>query len=157
MKEKIEPENDADLLKDLRNSDEYLKEKAPGIIAERKRLGLEGLVGGLQAVIINTEPERQRATAEELLRYTGLEYNGAFQDDEYRTCVLKTPSIPRIPFCRLSDQVQNQRREPLLSAQHSSQIQAPSQHKAGDLRLRDEGHREVRLHPKIQRVRVSHR
>ena len=91
MKEKIEPETEADLLKDLRNSDEYLKEKAPGIIAERKRLGLEGLVGGLQAVIINTEPEKQRATAEELLRYTGLEFDGAFVDDEYRTCVLKTP------------------------------------------------------------------
>jgi len=90
MKEKIEPQNDSDLLKDLKNSDEYLLEKAPSIIAERKRLGLEGLVGGLQAVIINTEPERQRATAEELLRYTGLEYNGAFEDDEYRTCVLKT-------------------------------------------------------------------
>ena len=42
-------------------------------------------------MIINTEPERQRATAEELLRYTGLEFDGAFQDDEYRTCVLKTP------------------------------------------------------------------
>ena len=91
MKEKIESKNEADLLKDLRNSDEYLKEKAPGIVAERKRLGLEGLVGGLQAVIINTEPERQRATAEELLRYTGLEFNGEFQDDEYRTCMLKTP------------------------------------------------------------------
>ena len=92
MKEKIESKNEADLLKDLRNSDEYLKEKAPGIIAERKLLGLEGLVGGLQAVIINTEPERQRATAEELLRYTGLEFSGAFQDDEYRTCMLKTPA-----------------------------------------------------------------
>jgi hypothetical protein len=91
MKEEIEPENSADLLKDLRNSDEHLLEKAPSIIAERKRLGLEGLVGGLQAVIINTEPERHGTTAEELLRYTGLEYNGAFQDDEYRTCVLKTP------------------------------------------------------------------
>lgn len=91
MKEEIEPENSADLLKDLRNSDEHLLEKAPGIIAERKRLGLEGLVGGLQAVIINTEPERQRATAEELLRYTGLEFDGAFEDDKYRTCVLKTP------------------------------------------------------------------
>lgn len=92
MKEKIEPENNADLLKDLRNSDEFLLEKAPEIVAERKLLGLEGLVGGLQAVIINIEPERHRATAEELLKYTGLEYNGAFEDDEFRTCVLKTPS-----------------------------------------------------------------
>lgn len=93
MEEKFEPETEADLLKDLRNSDEFLLEKAPGIAAERKRLGLEGLVGGLQAVIINTEPERQKATAEELLRYTGLEFNGAFVDDEYRTCVLRTPSL----------------------------------------------------------------
>ncbi|VVB65199.1 Uncharacterised protein [uncultured archaeon] len=90
-KDKIEPaETETDLLKDLRNSDDYLLEKAPGIIAERKLLGLEGLVGGLQAVIINTEPEKQKATAEELLRYTGLKFDGAFVDDEYRTCVLKT-------------------------------------------------------------------
>lgn len=91
MTEKRESVNDTKLLKDLRNSDEYLKAEAPKIVAERKRLGLEGLVGGLQAVVINTEPERQRATAEELLRYTGLEFDGAFADDEFRTCVLKTP------------------------------------------------------------------
>lgn len=91
MEEKIEPEAEVDLLKNLGNSDVYLKERAPGIIAERKRLGLEGLVGGLQAVIVNTEPERQKATAEELLRYTGLQFDVAFQDNEFSTCVLKPP------------------------------------------------------------------
>jgi hypothetical protein len=87
----IEHKDEADLVKDLRNSDEFLKVESPRVIAERKRLGLEGLVGGLQAVIINTEPERQKASAEEFLRYTGLEYNGAFEDDEYKTCLLKIP------------------------------------------------------------------
>lgn len=81
---------EAGLLKDLRNSDRFLKVESPRIIAARKRLGLEGLVGGLQAVIINTELKRQKAAADELLRYTGLEYHGAFEDDNYKTCLLKT-------------------------------------------------------------------
>jgi hypothetical protein len=98
MTEKIEPVNDTELLKDLKNSDDYLKVEAPKIVAERKRLGLEGLVGGLQAVVINTEPERHRATVEELLRYTGLKFDGAFQDDEFRTCVLKTPDTHESKF-----------------------------------------------------------
>ena len=128
MKEKIEPETEADLLKDLRNSDEYLLEKAPRIIAERKWLGLEGLVGGLQAVIINTEPERQRSAAEELLRYTGLEFDGVFQDEEYRTCVLKTPGSDEFRSADFLIRSRIKRREPLLSAQPGPQIQAPSQH-----------------------------
>jgi hypothetical protein len=93
MIKKIVPENDVKLIKDLRNSDEYLNSEAPHIIAERKRLGLEGLVGGLQAVIINTEPKKQRVTTEELLRYTGLDYCRAYEDDKYKTCLLKTPGF----------------------------------------------------------------
>jgi 4-hydroxyphenylpyruvate dioxygenase-like putative hemolysin len=75
---------------EFRNSDEYLKEQIPLVLEERKQDGLEGLVGGLECVIINTEPERQKAVVEELLQYTGLEFAGAFQDSLYRTCVLKT-------------------------------------------------------------------
>jgi hypothetical protein len=41
--------------------------------------------------LLNTEPEKQRATAEELLRFTGLDYCVAFEGDKYRTCLLKTP------------------------------------------------------------------
>jgi len=48
-----------------------------------------GLVGGLECVIINTEPDRQKSVVEELLRYTGLQFEGAFQDSLYRTCILK--------------------------------------------------------------------
>ena len=160
MKEKIEPETEADLLKDLRNSDEYLKEKAPGIIAERKRLGLEGLVGGLQAVIINTEPEKQRATAEELLRYTGLEFDGAFVDDEYRTCVLKTPDYHgfRSADFLIRSRIKGEGENPFYRLN-----MAPKSRHLPNTRLETfvfetkdiEGSR--RLHPKISRVSVSHR
>lgn len=75
---------------DFKNSDDYLKEKIPDILEERKSIGLEGLVGGLECVIINTESDRQKAAAQELLRYTGLEFDQAFQDSNSRTCVLKT-------------------------------------------------------------------
>jgi 4-hydroxyphenylpyruvate dioxygenase-like putative hemolysin len=73
---------------DFTNSDDYLKREVPRVLEEKKDLGLEGLVGGLDSVIINTEPGRQRAAAEELLRYTGLEFDGAFQDAHSQTCML---------------------------------------------------------------------
>jgi 4-hydroxyphenylpyruvate dioxygenase-like putative hemolysin len=76
---------------DFKNSDDFLKEKIPLVTEERRKLGLDELVGGLACVMINTEPERQRKAIEELLGYTGLELNHAFQDPDSRTCVLKTP------------------------------------------------------------------
>jgi 4-hydroxyphenylpyruvate dioxygenase-like putative hemolysin len=76
---------------DFTNSDDYLKREVPRVLEERKDLGLEGLVGGLDSVIINTEPGQQRAAVEELLRYTGLEFAGALQGDQYKTCVLTAP------------------------------------------------------------------
>jgi len=75
---------------DFRNSDDYLANEIPRILEERERVGLTRLVGGLECVIINTEPERQQATVKELLRYTGLEFDGTFQDVCYTTCVLKS-------------------------------------------------------------------
>lgn len=75
---------------DFENSDDYLKGKIPPVLEERKKTGLDGLTGDLQCVIINTEPDRQKKIAEELLRYTGLEFDRAFQDSNFRTCVLRT-------------------------------------------------------------------
>jgi 4-hydroxyphenylpyruvate dioxygenase-like putative hemolysin len=75
---------------DFSNDDESLLRHAPKVIAQRKANGLEGLVGGLECVIINTEPDRQASAAEELLRFTGLELEAAFEDDEFKTFVLKT-------------------------------------------------------------------
>ena len=75
---------------DFANSDEFLKKNVAMIMDERKQAGLEGLVGGLECVIINTEENTQKPAVEKLLRYTGLDFAGAFQDEEYATCVLKT-------------------------------------------------------------------
>jgi 4-hydroxyphenylpyruvate dioxygenase-like putative hemolysin len=76
--------------KDFRNSDEYLRKEVEVVLEERRKLGLEGLVGGLNNIVINTEPDRQKAAVEELLRFTGLNVVEAFEDSDFRTVVLKT-------------------------------------------------------------------
>jgi hypothetical protein len=83
----------AEDISDLRISDENLRRKAARIIADRSRLGMEGLVGGLQAVIINTEPGLQKPAVLEFMRYSGLEFQEGFVDPMYRTCVLKVPGL----------------------------------------------------------------
>jgi len=96
---------------DFSSSDEFLRNETPKIINVRKALGLEGLVGGLTAVIINTESKNQKAVAEDLLRYTGYNYKDSFEDDDYKTCLLgcpksadllirfrKQPDNPFVPF-----------------------------------------------------------
>jgi 4-hydroxyphenylpyruvate dioxygenase-like putative hemolysin len=75
---------------DFSNNDEFLLAEAPKVIAQRRSDGLEGLVGGLNSVIINTEPDRRDTAVSELLRFTGLQLDAAFEDDDCITCVLKT-------------------------------------------------------------------
>lgn len=74
---------------DFKNSDKYLKEKVLEVKDRRKSLGLEGLVKGLNCIIINTEPNRQQAAVKELLRYTGFTFHTAFETQQTQTCVLK--------------------------------------------------------------------
>jgi hypothetical protein len=76
---------------DLQNSDRKLRREAARVRKERDSLGQKGLVGSLQAVIINTEPHLQKAAAEELIRYSGLSFQEAFMDTLHKTCVLKVP------------------------------------------------------------------
>ena len=77
-------------LHDFKNSDEYLRNKITLVLEDRKKLGLYGLVGGLNCIVINTEADKQKATVEEFLRYTGLEVMEAFEDSDFRTVVMKT-------------------------------------------------------------------
>ena len=79
----------------LYDNDQDLRREAAGIIEEREISGLKGLVGGLQAVVINTEPELQSAAVNELVRYSGLQFYEAFQDEMQRTYVLKVPGEHR--------------------------------------------------------------
>ena len=71
-------------------SDDYLRREVPRVLEERERSGLAGLVGGLECVIINTEPEHMKSATGELLLYTGLTPMEAFEDGMHRTCVLRT-------------------------------------------------------------------
>ena len=79
----------------LYDNDQDLRREAASIIEEREISGLEGLVGGLVAVVINTEPELQSAAVNELVRYSGLQFYEAFQDEMQRTYVLKVPGEHR--------------------------------------------------------------
>jgi 4-hydroxyphenylpyruvate dioxygenase-like putative hemolysin len=75
--------------KDFKNSDEYLRKEVEVVLEERQKHGLDGLVSGLNNIIINTEPDRHNAAVEELLRYTGLNIAEVFEDSDFRTVVLK--------------------------------------------------------------------
>jgi 4-hydroxyphenylpyruvate dioxygenase-like putative hemolysin len=72
----------------FRNSDQYLSSMVPKILEERKQLGLSGLVGGLDSIIINTEPQHQWDAVKELLTHTGYHFSQAFQESSQRTIVL---------------------------------------------------------------------
>jgi len=76
---------------DFGDGDQRLLADAEKIQILREDLGLDELIGGLQAVIINTEPDLQQAAVEELLRYTGLYCVEGFEDSSFRTYVLKNP------------------------------------------------------------------
>lgn len=62
------------------NSDDFLQAQIPKIERFRKDTGLQGLVKGLNCVIINTEPENQRLAVKEILKNTGFSYGHSFQD-----------------------------------------------------------------------------
>jgi hypothetical protein len=85
-----------DHMYNFRNSDEFLDKEVPRVLEEREELGLSGLVGGLDHVIINTEPHMQRTAVEEFLRYTGFIYTDGFEDEHFRTCVLEVPGSPAV-------------------------------------------------------------
>jgi hypothetical protein len=58
---------------------------------ERSDAGLEGLVGGLDSVIIATEPDNLVPAVYELLRYTGLSCQEAFFNVDAQSYVLGLP------------------------------------------------------------------
>lgn len=73
----------------FKNEDTVLKREVERVTKERKALGLEGLVGGLECVIVNAEPDRQKAAVMEFLETTNLQYDMSFENDEAITSVLK--------------------------------------------------------------------
>jgi hypothetical protein len=62
------------------------------LVEERRKAGLEGLVGDLACVIIMREPDRQADAAAEMQRYTGLQLTGVYSGPNYVTAVLAPTS-----------------------------------------------------------------
>jgi hypothetical protein len=60
----------------------------PMVMENRKEWGLDGLVGDLQTVIINTELQNFEPAAQELLDFTGLDLDSSFENDGYKAAVL---------------------------------------------------------------------
>ena len=73
---------------DFTNDDTILVDEAKRAQSRRKELGLEGLVGGLECIIINSESERQAVAVQELMDYTGYDFSEAFEDEQLITAVL---------------------------------------------------------------------
>lgn len=63
----------------FKNDDGALRRQASAVADARRESGLDGLVGDLQCLVINTEADRQEAAGRELLRYTGYEFSHAFE------------------------------------------------------------------------------
>jgi len=76
-------------LEPFRNDDNRLLEQVEAIVEQRRAAGLEGLVGDLDCVIVNTEPDHHQGATEELLRYTGYECADVFLDALSATAVLR--------------------------------------------------------------------
>jgi hypothetical protein len=72
----------------FRNSQEFLEREAPRLVEERRKAGLEGLIGDLACVIIMTEADRQADAVREMQQYTGLSMTGAYSGPNYVTAVL---------------------------------------------------------------------
>jgi 4-hydroxyphenylpyruvate dioxygenase-like putative hemolysin len=63
----------------FRNSDRRLKTEIPRALAERREFGLDGLVGGLDYILVNVEQEGQRDAATEFLGSTGYDLTCTYQ------------------------------------------------------------------------------
>lgn len=75
----------------LAREEEELIQKAVQIQAEREEAGLDGLVLGLDAVIITAEPGRVVPAVTELLGYTGLSCTEAYTHRDEKGYVLGLP------------------------------------------------------------------
>lgn len=73
-----------------------LAERLPVVMEARRAAGLEGMAGGLEAVVINTEQERLDPAVRELLNDTGLGVTEHFTDPAHHTYVLGTDGPPHI-------------------------------------------------------------
>ncbi|MDQ7835845.1 MAG: hypothetical protein RDU24_10735 [Humidesulfovibrio sp.] len=75
----------------FRNDDSVLRASVEQTMRQRKSLGLEGLVGGLETVIFNVEPDRLKDAAAEFLGNSGYIFGTALDSPQGQACVLQLP------------------------------------------------------------------
>jgi hypothetical protein len=75
----------------VHNDDAALLRGVERVLEERRAVGLGGLVGGLECVVINTEAANFARTVAEFLAFTGHDLAEAFEDGRRRVCVLSRP------------------------------------------------------------------
>lgn len=76
-------------MSEFSNDDRKLLERVEKAAEERDRAGIQTMVGGLEAVMINVAPEHHRAAVEEFLSGTGYAFRGAYQGGGGPVSVLK--------------------------------------------------------------------
>ena len=73
----------------FRNSDEVIKKAMPVVKRNRKEWGLDGLVGTLEAIVINVEENRYKPAVKELMDFTGLKLVQSMKDPGLERAVLR--------------------------------------------------------------------
>lgn len=76
-------------LSQFADRDKKLHADAAEIYSKRETIGLEGIVGGLDSVIINTEPQFQTQAVQEFLSFSGYSLTAALQTLNQRTYILQ--------------------------------------------------------------------
>ena len=77
--------------KPFRNDDTVLRGRVAKVLEMRRELGLSGLVGGLEAVVMGVEPDRLKSAAADFLNTTGYYFGTSFVDEAGPGCVLQLP------------------------------------------------------------------
>jgi hypothetical protein len=72
----------------MKNDDSVLLAAVGEVRETRKAAGLDGLVGGLEALVLTTEPAHLKPAVAELLATTGHDVSASFSTDQHDVCVL---------------------------------------------------------------------
>lgn len=75
----------------FRNDESVLRARVEKVRLERQALGLSGLVGGLQTVMVAVEPDRLQSAAADFLNTTGYTFATSLEFGDGQGCVLSLP------------------------------------------------------------------
>ena len=73
------------------NDDDALLKQVDRVLSEREAAGLDGLVGDLQCIVVNTEPALLQDAAGEFLQFTGYDLVSAAESVDRQHCLLQCP------------------------------------------------------------------